>query len=358
MPEPENNGGRPRAPLPDLAEITATAQTDLRALKGARLFITGGTGYIGCWLLESLCHANRELGLDIQAVVLSRQPALFRQQCPHLSNDPAITLLQGDVRDFVFAQGRFTHLIHAATDVVAGSTALETFEVTVYGTRRVLEFARELGVHEVLMLSSGAVYGRLPHQINRVCEDYNGSHLLDDPDSAYGLGKMISEWLGNTYSNEYGLACKSARIFAQVGPYLALDAQFAAGNFMRDALQGQPFVIKGDGTPLRSYMYATDLVSWLWAILARGKGGRAYNVGSDKAVSIRELAVAIARVAGLESPDIHVLGQSAQGAAPERYVPDTSRARQELDLSITVPFEEALRRTIAWYRHPLETWKI
>jgi nucleoside-diphosphate-sugar epimerase len=144
--------------------------------------------------------------------------------------------------------------------------------------------------------------------------------------------------------------CKSARIFAQVGPYLELGVQFAAGNFIRDALQGQPIVIKGDGTPLRSYMYPTDLVAWLWAILVRGHAGSAYNVGSDQSVSIRALAETIVRIANARGAQIQVLGQPAPGAAPDRYVPNIERARTELGLSITVPFEDALRRTIEWYR--------
>jgi len=161
---------------------------------------------------------------------------------------------------------------------------------------------------------------------------------------------IATEWLGNTYGQTYGLACKSARIFAQIGPGLALDAHFAVGNFIRDALRGEPIVIKGDGTSLRSYMYATDLIIWLWAILIRGQAGGAYNVGAELGISIKELAAIVARVSGAPALGVQILGQPAPGAAPSRYVPDTTLARSTLGLALTVSLEEAIRRTSAWHR--------
>lgn len=331
------------------------ARGDLETLRGARLFITGGTGYIGRWLLESLVQANRTLGLGIAVVVLTRAPERFARACPHLAGDPAIALIQGDVRRFSVPPGRFTHVVHAATDVVASLLPLDVFDVTVQGTQQVLALARERGAGRVLLLSSGAVYGHFSDTLERLPESQRGSVDVASPAAAYGLGKIATEWLGNAFGEQYGLACMSARIFAQVGPHLALDAQFAAGNFIRDALRGRDLVIKSDGTSLRSYMYASDLVAWLWGILVRGSAGAAYNVGSEQAVSIRALAEAVARVAGHGADRIQVLGQAAPGAAPDRYVPDTRLARSELGLNLTVPLDEALRRTLDWYRPQFPT---
>jgi nucleoside-diphosphate-sugar epimerase len=334
----------------DIVEITKRARPDLETLRGARIFITGGTGYIGRWLLESICYANRNLDLKLKAVILSRRPDIFTSKHPHLAGDPALTLVQGDVRDFTGLEGEFSHLIHAATDVVASSTPLDMFDVTVTGTKRVLEFALQHGVSKALLLSSGAVYGRFPSDIARISEDYRGAPDVGAPSAAYGLGKISTEWLGNAYAEQYGFSCMAARIFAQIGPYLELDAQFAAGNFIRDALLGQQLVIKGDGKSIRTYMYGTDLVVWLLAILARGDSGRAYNVGSEHEVSILELAEIVIQTLNLDTCNIRVLGHSAPGAAPDRYVPDTHRARSELNVSLMVPCQDAIRRTIDWYR--------
>ncbi|MCC8964794.1 NAD-dependent epimerase/dehydratase family protein [Bradyrhizobium sp. Pear76] len=334
----------------DLDLVLKYASSDLRALAGARIFITGGTGYIGRWVLETLIHADRALSLGLSITVLSRDPAGFAATHPHLGADPALKFIAGDVRDFAFPLDSFTHAIHGATDVVTTTAPLHTFDVTVVGTRRFLDFCREAGISDVLLLSSGAIYGPIPAHIDLVCEDYLGAPDPSVVGAAYGLGKRAAEWLGTAYGAEAGLSCKSARIFAQIGPYLALDRKFAAGNFIRDAILRQPIVIRGDGTPMRSYMYAVDLVIWLLAILLRGSPSRAYNVGSDQPVSIARLAMAIARAAGVARPAIEIQSVPQANHPPERYVPSIVRARDELGLSIRVPFDAALNRTIEWHR--------
>ncbi|TKC91823.1 NAD(P)-dependent oxidoreductase [Trinickia terrae] len=334
----------------DLNEVLVAAEQDLRALQSGRVFLTGGTGYIGCWLLASLLHADAALALDIEVTVLSRDPQRFAERYPLLAKHASVELVQGDIRDLAFPAGRFTHVIHGATDVIAQQTPLQTFEVTVMGTRRVLDFARQSGAQRVLLMSSGAVYGKIPPHIDRIPEDYTGAPATEALASAYGIGKLATEWLGTAYGEPGVMSCSSARIFAQIGPNLALDKQFAAGNFLLNALRDEPFIIKGDGTPRRSYMYATDLVTWLLGILVRGRPGRAYNVGSDQGISIRELAVAIARETGRSPDAIQVLGMPAPGAAPDRYVPDVGRAASELGLRIGVPLDDAIRRTYDWYR--------
>ena len=142
---------------------------------------------------------------------------------------------------------------------------------------------------------------------------------------------------------------KIARCFAFVGPYLPLDANYAIGNFIGHVLNETPLRIEGDGTPYRSYLYASDLVIWLWTILFRGVSGRAYNVGSEEAISISALAAHTARAA---SPELLVtIGKKAvPSLPPQRYVPSTARARQELGLAETVDLPEGIARTIGWHR--------
>ena len=107
--------------------------------------------------------------------------------------------------------------------------------------------------------------------------------------------------------------------------------------------------MSGDGTPLRSYLYASDLALWLWTILLNGRPGRAYNVGSERAVSIAELA---GLVAATISPgaEVRIARLPKPGRPPARYVPNTARARTELGLGENVSLEDALRRAAAWER--------
>ncbi|MDD5711284.1 MAG: NAD-dependent epimerase/dehydratase family protein [Smithellaceae bacterium] len=342
----------------DLEYIFAQTQSLWNELKETRIFITGGTGFVGCWLLESFLYANEELGLNAQAIVLTRDGQAFRKKAPHLASRPAISLHEGDVRSFSFPNGEFSHVIHAAADAspqVGVDDPLTSFDTIAAGTRRVLEFARTCGAGKFLLTSSGAVYGKQPPPLTHLSEEYSGAPDTLGERSAYGEGKRAAEFLCSAYGRTYGIQTKIARCFAFVGPYLPLDAQYAIGNFIGDGIRRRPVHVKGDGTPYRSYLYAADLAVWLWTILFLGKPQRAYNVGSEEAISIADLASTVAKAFGSESRV--VIDEKAEGSSlPERYIPSTARAREELGLRQNIDLEEAIRRTINWHGvEPAET---
>lgn len=342
---------RPVPPLPreDLAHVLAHTRELWEELRGGTIFITGGTGFFGMWLLESFAHANDELGLHSRAVVLTRHPAAFAARAPHLAARDDLSFVAGDVRDFEFPAGQFPFVIHAGTTSSAPVEPLEMFETIVDGTRRVLEFAAARGTRKLLFTSSGAVYGRQPADLSHVPEDYPGAPDPLDPASAYGEGKRSAELLCVLAGRKHGFETKIARCFAFVGPHLPLDAHFAIGNFIRDAMQGGPIRVGGDGTPYRSYLYAADLAVWLWTILFRGQSGRAYNLGSDAGMPIVELAHRVAQ--SVSHPvSVTVAKPTVPGRAAERYVPMTERARTELGLRESIHLPEAIQRTISWHQ--------
>jgi dTDP-glucose 4,6-dehydratase len=318
-------------------------------VRGERFFITGGTGFVGTWLMESLLWANRRLGLGVTAVVLTRNPSAYRRRLPHLTDDPCVTLHAGDAASFEYPEGSFPLVIHAATERYSPPSAdrpAATFSRDLSATQRVLELARARRTRRLLFTSSGAVYGRQPGDVPHIPEDYAGAPLATDTNSAYGQAKRASEFLCSSYARVFGFDSAIARMFAFTGPYLPLDENYAAGNFMRDALAGGPVRIASDGTSVRSYLYAADMAIWLWTILFRGASGVAYNVGSPHAVSIAELARRVVEAAGGEI-EIRV-GKLAPGVAPSRYVPSVERARSELGLEVWIPLEEGLRRMWHW----------
>lgn len=339
-------------PRRDLDAIVALVGQDWESLRGQRVLVTGGTGIIGKWLLSSLIHANRTLGLGCSATVLTRDAAAFRMAHSGITGATEVTLLEGDVRDFALATDvPHSHVIHAATDVVAKASAASVLDTCVAGTRHVIDRARGVGATRMLLLSSGAVYGKTPPSMARIPEDYNGAPDCQSSAAAYAEGKRCAELLCAMASEEGDITIPVARCFAMVGPYLPLDKHFAIGNFIGDALRDEPIHINGDGTPLRSYLHAVDVTSWLWALLFRGQGRRAYNVGSESPISIAQLAARVVEV--LESTsDIHVLAQPTPGAHSQGYVPATSRIFSELGLIQTVHLDEAIARTAAWYREP------
>jgi nucleoside-diphosphate-sugar epimerase len=340
----------PPLPARDLDHVLIQTKALWEDLRGARLFVTGGSGFFGRWMLESFAHADERLGLGAGALVLSRRPADFARAAPHLVRRRSIDVMSGDVRSFDWPAGEFTHVLHLATQSEREAGTLSpaaSYETAVRGTERVLGFAAARGARRLLFTSSGAVYGVQPPDCERLFEDYPGAPDPDDPAAGYALGKLAAERLCSAAAGS-DLQTTIARCFAFVGPGLPLDANFAVGNFIRDALGGDAIRVNGDGTPQRSYLHAADLAVWLWTILLRGAPARPYNFGSDQAICIRDLAELVARVVGNGTP-VSVAKPPVPGVPPARYVPDVSRARTELGLRPVVDLEDAVGRTAGWY---------
>lgn len=323
-----------------------------KKLQGKKIFITGGTGFFGKWLTGSFVWANNRFNLKAELHILSRNPSDFRRDAPFLKSSESVRYHMGDMTDFQFPDGKFDYIIHAATEsnaVPNFSNPVPMLDSNVMGTRRILEFARISGATELLYVSSGAVYGNRYHsRMDHVDEDYNGAPDPLLPGSAYGIGKRMSEFLCGAYAEQYDIHPKIARCFAFVGPYLPMTANYAVGNFIHDALNGNCIRIQGDGTPCRSYLYAADLAVWLWAILLNGKCCYPYNVGSEKTVTIEELARAVVKIVnpGLE---ISIKGREDRRQQQEYYVPSTFRVRNELKLKEHFTLHEAIKKTASWY---------
>lgn len=336
----------------DLEEILQRTRPLWDEVRGARIFLTGGTGFFGCWLTESFVHANRRLALGARLVLLTRDRDRFAARAPHLAAAPEVGIVVGDAKDFAFPSGSFELAAHVATETRPNYGVVEPRDLlagNLTGTRRFLDFVAAAGVGRFLFTSSGAAYGRQPSELERLREDVRLAPDPMEPGAAYGESKRASEVLCAAATVPGRCEGKVARCFAFVGPHLPLDANYAIGNFLNDALAGRPLRIAGDGTPRRSYLYAADLAAWLWTILLRGAPARVYNVGAERHHSIREIAE-IVRAEVSPGSSIDVAGRAVPGAAVSRYVPDTSRARDELRLDEWVGLAEAIRRTAAWHR--------
>jgi nucleoside-diphosphate-sugar epimerase len=339
----------PRSDLEHVLSLTAPLWEEAR---GARFFITGGTGFFGCWLLESLLYANRALQLGSKVAVLTRDPDRFKHKSPHLAAAPELELLAGDIATLTPSSERFDYAFHVATETRSNYGIVDPvtlFWSNIEGTRRFLDFVRAAGVRKFLFTSSGAVYGAQPVDVPLLLESDLRAPDPVDPRSAYGESKRASEMLCALASMPGVCEGRVARCFAFVGPLLALDANYAIGNLIGDAMSGGPLKIGGDGTPRRSYLYASDLATWLWTILFRGQSGRLYNVGSEDHLSIRDLAE---KVRSLVAPTARIeMGrQPVLGSPANLYIPSTNRARQELGLAVRIPLDDAILRTVAWHR--------
>lgn len=335
----------------DLADILQRLTPLQDKLRGKRIFIYYDTTFFGKWLLESFVLINRQYALGATLTALSRNPENFLSEYPKIREFNEISFVQGDIRNFTFPAGHFDYVIHAATEASAKldqEHPEEMYSVILEGTRRILDFTATSGAGKMLFISSGAVYGTQPPELANISEDFINTPGFEGPESAYGRGKLHAERLCLEYAAMYRFYITIARCFAFAGPYLPLDTHFAIGNFINDCLAGRPIIIKGDGTPLRSYMYAADLAVWLWTILVNGLNDRAYNVGSEEAISIAELAAAVNGCFGNRSA-IQIFQSPPENALPARYVPSTGRARKELNLTMNFTLNQTLAQTINWH---------
>jgi dTDP-glucose 4,6-dehydratase len=258
--------------------------------------------------------------------------------------------VRDDVRSPLLDIGTFDAIVHGATPASArvnDETPELMVDTIVGGMQSVLEIAQRSGPIPFLFTSSGAVYGRQPSDLSHVDEDYPGGPDPLDARNAYHEAKRLAELLGTIAYEQHGVAVKIARLFAFVGPRLPIDRHFAIGNFIADVLEHRPVVVQGDGRPVRSYLYAADMTTWLWRILVRAPACRAYNVGSENAVTIADTARAVAAAGGTSAVEVR---QQPDGSVPHRYVPSTARAREELGLRETVTLADSLKRTLAWHR--------
>ena len=312
------------------------------------ILLTGGTGFFGLALLRHWL-AQEQAGEQLpQVTILARAPAQFLARFPEFADLPWLHFAQGDVlqpQSFPTA-ARFSHVLHAATDSTKGPalSPLQRYGQIVQGTRHLLDYALQCGARRFLLTSSGAVYGPQPAALEALPEDHGGSPDSMQPAQAYGMGKRAAEHLCALYTQSHGLETVVARCFAFVGPDLPLDVHFAIGNFIRDALWAEAITVNGDGTPLRSYLDQSDLAPWLLAMLYRGRSGQAYNLGSDQAISMTDLAHLVRDTLAPHKP-VRILGQAVPDAARNRYIPSVAKAQRELGLRVTKPLRQAILDT-------------
>ena len=310
------------------------------------LLITGGTGFFGKSLFSYFNYENPSLE---KIIVVSRQPEKLDDIVKIKSFPFDIEYIKQDIREPIKFNKSVDYLIHAAAE---SSTSLNIEDpmllgdADVEGTKNVLEYARKKKVKRVLFISSGAVYGKQPSELSHVYEEYEGAPEQLNPLNAYGYAKRQAENLCALYHHHYDVNYVVARCFTFVGPYLPLDDHFAMGNFIRDGLNGGPIIVKGDGTTIRSYLYADDLAEWLWTILLKGNTGEAYNVGSDEAITISDLAHLVSNCFD-GKPEVIIKGKP--NPKKDRYVPDVEKVKRDLGVSERVSLFEGIQKTIAFH---------
>ena len=340
-----------RLPVEDLEHIYQNTQDIWESFRGKSIFVTGGTGFFGKWLLESFIYINEKLALNAKITTLTRNPEVFLMEYPfYKEHTNTVQFVKGDILNYDFnLDEKFQFIIHAATaasESLNKSNPLLMMDTITIGTRRVLDFAITQPIKGFLFVSSGAIYGKQPWNQSHINEHDSFNININKSTSAYAEGKRIAELYCSTYFEKYNLPIKIARCFAFVGPYLPLDTHFAIGNFISNVLKNEDIIIKADGSTIRSYMYVSDLMVWLWKILLKGEINQPYNVGSDEGVSIKQLAEKINSITNAKVA-VKTLGSSIEKEHVDNYCPSITKAAN-LKLFNYISLTDSIKKTIKY----------
>ena len=315
------------------------------ALRGKRVVVTGGAGFIGTTLARRLVDENEIVAVD----------NLHRDTLggTALAEHPNFTFVQGDVLDAPFltevVRGA-THVVHAAA--IAGvDTVIEspvrTMRVNLIGTYNTLEaaLATKDSVERLIEFSTSEVFGTYAFKVDELHVTTQGS--VGEARWTYAVSKLAGEHLAHAYHDELGLPTVSVRPFNVYGP-----GQIGGGAiraFIETALSGKDLVIHGDGSQIRAWCYVDDMVEALLLALEHPKAvGESFNVGNARsAVTIYDLALRIKRLTGLDG---ELQFQPLHYTDVELRIPNVDKARELLGFEAKVELDEGLERTIAWYR--------
>lgn len=355
----------------DLASLRQGLSSELAELAGKHVLIVGGAGFLGYYLVQTLTSANRVGAVQpkIRVTVWDSYARGLPDWLAELEGEPQLSLEKRNVTDPIGPDvGDFDYVVHAAS--IASPTyykrhPIETMDANVNGLRNLLEYARGQAdrsrpLSGFLFFSSSEIYGDPPAEAIPTPETYRGNVSCTGPRACYDESKRFGETLCVNFAQEHGVRVAMARPFNNIGPGLKISDRRVLPDFARDVLAGRPIEMLSDGGPRRTYCYVGDAIAGYYKILVRGRPGEPYNIGVESPeISVAELAELVVRTATelfgyrghvirSRSPDATYLADN-----PARRCPTIAKAREELGYAPAISLDDALRRSLLWYRdHP------
>lgn len=316
----------------------------MSAFSIGRAIVTGGAGFLGSHICERLLNE----GWDVLCLdnFLTSSP----HNIGHLHSNPRFQLIRMDVTDYIDVPGDIDVIFHfasPASPVDYLKLPIQTMRVGSLGTLHTLGMAKDKGARYVLA-STSEVYG--DPEMHPQPESYWGHVNPVGPRSVYDEAKRFAEALTMAYRRHHGVNTGIVRIFNTAGPRLRIDDGRAIPTFIGQALRNEPITVAGDGSQTRSIQYVADLVEVVLRMAASDHPGP-INVGSLHEISMLELAETIRQLAG-SSSEITFVERPTDDPTVRR--PDITLARELLGWEPTTPFEDGLKRTLAWFREQIK----
>jgi nucleoside-diphosphate-sugar epimerase len=353
----------------DLEAICRDLDQELGKIAGKRLLITGAGGFLGYYLVLAALHWNKTrasrglISVTVYDNYFRGVPAWLEA----LRGEPQLTLVkQNMIEPLPRDMGHFDFVIHAAgiaSPIYYRRFPLECIDANINGLRNLLDYAvaeAKSGkpLEGMLFFSSSEIYGDPTPDAIPTPETYRGLVSCTGPRSCYDESKRIGETLCVVYANYHSVPVRMSRPFNNYGPGLKITDGRVLPDFARNVLAGEDIVMLSDGSPKRTFCYATDAITGYYKVLVRGRSGEAYNVGIEKPeISMATLANLVASTArelfGYEGEV--VLGKAKQEDYlvdnPNRRCPIITKAREHLGYDPKVLPEDGIYRSLVWYSH-------
>ncbi len=336
--------------------LAIASQSEVRNSFGLqRIAVTGGTGFLGSWIAETVAALNDEYHLGITLDLYARNIHHWAEKYPHLSKRSDIQLKSQDVRSPFEFNPNTNFIVHAAglpNNRVHASDPLRVFQTTVSGIGNVLEAASKLdNLTRFVNVSSCLVAGQ-PDRSGPLCEKNFFPMPCGQLHMVYAAAKRAAEDLAVIYRSQFRMPISTVRPFTFVGPYQELDRPWALNCFLRDAFTRNDIRIHGDGGARRSYLFGSDAAWWILAALSNGKDGAIYNIGSSQTVTHLELVKLIGR---LKKFEFHITLNTApqKQSKSEDLYPDIAETMKYLGVSQSCNLENAIDKALRWYSETL-----
>lgn len=316
----------------------------LEPIKNKTVTITGA-GFMGSWLARSLVWLNENHGFQIKIYLITKNPEKLQKSDNELYTRNDLNIIRSDIRSINSFPSDTNFIVHTVANPdnrVHMSDPINTIDTIVTGTKIMLDNASRLeNIESIVHISSGQVYEK-----KYICSDNENNMVScrNNVNSIYPNAKRFSETLCFAYESINKLPIIIVRPFSFIGPFQELNKPWAVNSLLQEALNNQPMRIIGNGKPQRSYLYASDMAAWLLVILANGKKGEIYNLGSSESVSLLDITTKINKY--LDN-NVKILVQN-YNEDNSKFIPDTRQLKEKFGLKEIFNFDNALKNTINW----------